>query len=301
MKRAELVERIQAVLDGVATPSQVRELEQRLAVDASARVEFEQWQRLFVALGRVPQASPPEGLVAAVTSTADAHAEIFRVRDQLLNRRVVIGYKRLAGRGAASGFRSIFRRSDRLDSTGERDIMSEQQRIGFGNRKLWAGGAVMVLAVGVAMIAFDLPPKSSDVVGTIAPAERYRAPQSGAEAVQLGQPATAQTSTAGTDISAAATADKADAAAKADKADTAGLKAEKADAAGLKAEKADAAGLKAEKADAAGLKAEKADAAGIKAEKADAAGLKAEKADAAGLKAEKADAAGLKAGKATSN
>ena len=67
--------------------------------------------------------------------------------------------------------------------------MSEQQRIGFGNRKLWAGGAVMVLAVGVAMIAFDLPPKSSDVVGTIAPAERYRAPQAGAEAVQLGQPA----------------------------------------------------------------------------------------------------------------
>ena len=255
MKHAELTECIQAVLDGVATPDQARQLEQQLAVDAAARSEFAQWQQLFVALGQTPQASPPEGLVAAVTAAADAHLQIARCRDQPLDRPAVIAYRRPESRGEASRFRAIFRRSDRSASTRERDIMSEQQRIGFGNRKLWAGGAVMLLAVGVAMIAFDLPPKSSDVVGTIAPAERYRAPQSGAEAVQLGQPTAAQTSTAG--------ADKADAAVKAEKADV-GLKAEKADA-GLKAEKADA-GLKAEKADA-GLKAEKADA-GLKAEKA---------------------------------
>ena len=145
--------------------------------------------------------------------------------------------------------------------------MSEKQRTGFGNRKLWAGGAVMLVAVAVALIAFDLPPKSSDVVGTVAPAERYRAPQSGAEAVQLGQPATAQTSTTGVD--------KADAAVKAEKVDSA-LKAEKVDSA-LKAEKVDSA-LKAEKT-AAAIRAEKVDSA-LKAEKVDAA-LKAEKIDAA--------------------
>jgi len=289
MKHAELVECIQAVLDGVATPDQARQLEQQLAADAAARAEFAQWQHLFAALGRQPQASAPEGLVAAVTAAADAHLQIARNRDQLLERPAVIAYRRPESRGQASGFRAIFRRSNRSDSTREIDIMSERQRIGFGNRKLWAGGAVMLLAVGVAMIAFDLPPRSSDVVGTVAPAERYRAPQSGAEAVQLGQPATgAQTSIAG--------ADKADAAAKAD----AGLKAEKVDA-GMKAEKTDASmraekvdsAMKAEKTDAS-MKAEKVDA-GIKAEKTDAS-MKAEKVDAA-MKAEKVDAA-MKAGKA---
>ena len=299
MKHTELTECIQAVLDGVATPDQARELERQLAVDAAARAEFAQWQRLFVALGRAPQASPPEGLVAAVTAAADAHLQIARCRDQLLDRPAVIAYRRPESRGEASRFRAIFRRSDRPDSTRESGIMSEQQSSGFGNRKLWAGGAVMLVAVGVAMVAFDLPPRSSDVVGTVAPAERYRAPQSGAEAVQLGQPATAQTSTAGADKVDAAKAEKIDAAIKAEKIDSA-LKAEKVDSA-LKAEKVDSA-LKAEKVDSA-LKAEKIDSA-LKAEKIDSA-LKAEKVDsalkaektAAAIKAEKVDSA-LKAEKA---
>jgi hypothetical protein len=285
MNRPELIESIQAVLDGVATPDQARELELQLAVDAAARAEFAQWQCLFEALDHAPQASPPEGLVATVTAAADAHLRIARRRDQLLDRPAVIAYRRPEGWGVASRFRAIFRRSNRSDSTRERDIMSEQQRIGFGNRKLWAGGAVMLLAVGIAMIAFDLPPKSADVVGTVAPAERYRAPQGGAEAVQLGQPATAQTSTAG--------ADKADAAAKAEKTE-AGMRAEKTEAgmraekteAGMRAEKTEA-GMRAEKTEA-GMRAEKTEAA-MKAEKTEAA-LKAEK-TAAALKAEKTDAA----------
>ena len=66
MKHAELVECIQAVLDGVATPDQARKLEQQLAVDAAARAEFAQWQHLFVVLGQAPQASPPEGLVPSL-------------------------------------------------------------------------------------------------------------------------------------------------------------------------------------------------------------------------------------------
>ncbi len=301
MKRAELIECIQAVLDGVATPEQARNLEQQLAGDAAARAEFAQWQRLFVALERAPQASPPEGLVAAVTAAADAHLQIARCRDQLLDRPAVIAYRGPESRGVASRFRAMFRRSDRPGSTRESEIMSEQQRTGFGNRKLWAGGAVMLVAVGVALIAFDLPPRSSDVVGTVAPAERYRAPQSGAEAVQLGQPGTAQTSTAADKADATVKAEKVDSSLKAEKVDSS-LKAEKVDSA-LKAEKVDSA-LKAEKVDSA-LKAEKT-AAAIKAEKVDsalkaertAAAIKAEKADAA-LKAEKIDAA-LKANK-TSN
>jgi hypothetical protein len=286
MKHIELIERIQAVLEGDATPDQARELDRQLAVDASARAEFEQWQRLFVALGRVPQASPPEGLVAAVTSAADAHLKISRGRDQPLDRHAVIGSGVGSKTGSFFGFPGFLSRPRMRPSTTQE---SAHMNI---NRKVLAGGALAAVALGVALVMGGLPPKSENVVGTIAPAERYRAPQSGAEAVQLGQPTTAQTSTAAAGISTAATADKADAAS---------LKAEKADAAGLKAAKADAAGLRAEKADAAGLRAEKADAAGLRAEKADAAGLRAEKADAAGLRAEKADAAGLKADKANSN
>jgi hypothetical protein len=294
---------MQAVLDGVATPDQARQLEQRLAVDAESRAEFAQWQLLFVGLGQTPQASPPEGLVAAVTAAADAHLQIARCRDQLLDRPAVIAYRRPQSRGAFSGFRAIFSRSDRSGTTRETDIMSEQQRIGFGNRKLWAGGVVMLLAVGVAMIAFDLPPKSSDVVGTVAPAERYRAPQSGSEAVQLGQPATAQPSIAGADkVDATANAEKVNAGLKAERIDAA-VKAEKSDAA-VKAEKVDAA-VRAEKSDAA-VRAENANAA-VKAEKSDAA-AKAEKVNAA-IKAEKVDAAAkadkmdasAKANKSTTN
>jgi uncharacterized protein YjbI with pentapeptide repeats len=60
------------------------------------------------------------------------------------------------------------------------------------NRKLVAGGAFAAVAVGIAAIVFDYPPKSQDVMGTIAPAERYRAPQAGAEAVKLGDQTIAQ-------------------------------------------------------------------------------------------------------------
>jgi len=192
MNRTELIERIQAVLEGVASPQEAAELERVLAADPVACAEFEQWQRLFVALDRVPQASPPEGLVAAITAAAAHRLGAVRAADQLLERPNVIGYRHPERRGAASWIRATIRRSIRSGSPLESENMSEQQHIGFGNRKLWVGGAVAVLAVGVAMIAFDLPPKSENVVGTIAPAERYRAPQDSAEAVKLGDQTIAQ-------------------------------------------------------------------------------------------------------------
>ena len=68
--------------------------------------------------------------------------------------------------------------------------MSEQssRRI-FAHRNAWLGGGLAVAAaVVVAQIAFDFPlPK--DVVGTIIPAQRYRAAQNGSEQVQVGAPA----------------------------------------------------------------------------------------------------------------
>ena len=67
--------------------------------------------------------------------------------------------------------------------------MTEQssRRI-FAHRKAWLGaGIAAAAAVVVAQIAFDFPlPK--DVVGTVIPAQRYRAAQNGSEQVQLGAP-----------------------------------------------------------------------------------------------------------------
>ena len=191
MNHTELVERIQAVLEGVALPEQAQELERHLAADASARAEFEQWQRLFVALDRVPQAAPPEGLVAAISVATSHHFGSSHESRQLFERPNVIGYRHPEGRGAASWIRATIRRSIRSGPPVEIE-MSEQQRVGFGNRKLWVGGAVTVLAVGVAMIAFDIPPKSENVTGTIAPAERYRAPQDATAPVKLGDQTMAQ-------------------------------------------------------------------------------------------------------------
>ncbi len=193
MNHAELVERIQAVLEGVALPEEVQELERRLAADASARAEFEQWQRLFVALDRVPQVSPPEGLVAAITAAAPQYSGSSRDADQLFDRPGVIGHRHPESRGAASWIRATIRRHGRSGPPLERGNMSEQQqRIGSGNRKLWVGGGIAVLALGVALIAFDIPPKSENVTGTIAPAERYRAPQDATETVKLGDQTIAQ-------------------------------------------------------------------------------------------------------------
>ena len=191
-KHSELTERIQAVLDGVATPEQALELERQLAADASARAEFEQWHRLFVALERVPQASPPEGLVAAVTAAASHRLDSIRDFNQLSAPANVIGYRHPEGRRSVSWIGATIRRPSRSGPQGESENMSEQQRIGFGTRKLWVGGAISALVVAVAMVGFDLPPKSESIVGTIAPAERYRAPQDNTEAVKLGDQTIAQ-------------------------------------------------------------------------------------------------------------
>lgn len=192
-KHSELTERIQAVLDGVATPGQALELERLLAADPSARAEFEQWHRLFVALDRVPQASPPEGLVAAITAAASQRLDSIRDFDQLSESADVIGYRHPEGRRSVSWIGATIRRPSRSGPRGESWNMSEQQqRIGFGTRKLWVGGALSALVVAVAMIGFDLPPKSESIVGTIAPAERYRAPQDNTEAVKLGDQTIAQ-------------------------------------------------------------------------------------------------------------
>jgi hypothetical protein len=192
MNHTELTERMHAVLDGAATPEQARELERLLAGDPAAQSEFEGWQRVFQALERMPRACPPQVLVAAVSAAMARRPAPHRTSHQLFARPGVLGHRHLADRSTSSRIRATFRRLRRSETLEETDVMSEQKNVGFGNRKLWAGGAVAVLVVGVAIFTFDYPPKGEDVVATIVPAERYQAPQAGAEAIKLGDQTIAQ-------------------------------------------------------------------------------------------------------------
>jgi uncharacterized protein YjbI with pentapeptide repeats len=192
MNRTELTERMHAVLDGAATPEQARELERLLAGDTAAQLEFDGWRSVFQTLEHMPRASPPEGLVAAVSAAMAHRPAPLRTSHQLFTRPGVLEHRHLAGRSASSRIRATFRRLRRSETLEETEVMSEQKNMSFRNRKLWAGGAVAVLIVGVAIFTFDYPPKGGDVVATIVPAERYQAPQAGAEAIKLGDQSIAQ-------------------------------------------------------------------------------------------------------------
>ena len=74
--------------------------------------------------------------------------------------------------------------------------MSQQSRF-FASRKGWLGvGIVAAAAVVVAQLGFDFP-VAKDVMGTVAPAQRYRAAPNGSEDVKL-PPATTPGAAIGT-------------------------------------------------------------------------------------------------------
>ena len=171
-KHSPLTALIHAVLDGEASDAEKRELEMRLSADPAARAELEDWKRLFEALDAMPKEHAPEGLVASITAAmpvppgaTDAAGQPFPV-------------PRVLGHTPAGILRRVPTRSV---------TMSEQSsRRTFANRKAWVGGGIAVaVAVVVTQVALDFP-LSKDVVGTIIPAQRYRAVQNGSEQVQVG-------------------------------------------------------------------------------------------------------------------
>ena len=158
------------------------------------------------------------------------------------------------------------------------------------SRKIWAGSALAAVALGIVVFASGYPPKAEDLTGTVAPAERYRAPQAGGDAIKLSEPSGSATAvpaltTAGIEAAqadASRTMQKSDAQLQAEKADASRI-AQKSDAQ-LQAEKADASRI-AQKNDAQ-RQAGKADASRI-AQKTDAQ-LQAEKTEASKATAERA-------------
>ena len=76
--------------------------------------------------------------------------------------------------------------------------MSQQHSGLFAKRRTWIGAAIAAAAVvAVAQYGFDFPPRGEDVLGTIVPAQRYRAPQATAQDIKVdGQPAGPSTTAA---------------------------------------------------------------------------------------------------------
>ena len=224
LKHSPLTELMHAVLDGEASNAEARELETRLAADPAARAEFGDWKRLFEALDAVPKEHAPEGLVASIASAMPQAPGASGAASQPFPDPRVLGH-------------TLFGISRRVPTRSVTMTEQSSRRI-FAHRKAWLGGGIAAAAaVVVAQIAFDFPlPK--DVVGTVIPAQRYRAAQNGSEQVQVVAPAGQATPTGTVPDASRALAEKsaAESAVKADKAQTE-LKADRMQSE-LKADKA---------------------------------------------------------------
>ena len=184
-------ELMHGVLDGEASDAQARQLQQLLAGDAQLREEYDALQGLFSALRQVPQREPPAGLAASVISALDARQISLQPQHQLSSRPRVI---------SATPRESISRNSINTWLNGlvtnflrSIDMSNQQTPSTFGNRKLWIGGAMAAVAViVVAQFGFDGKTSAKDTIGTIAPADRYRAPQATAADVNVGTPNSGQ-------------------------------------------------------------------------------------------------------------
>ena len=224
LKHSPLTELMHAVLDGEASDAEARELEMRLAADPAAQAEFEDWKRLFEALDAVPKEHAPEGLVASIASAMPQAPGASGAASQPFPDPRVLGH-------------TLFGISRRVPTRSVTMTEQSSRRI-FAHRKAWLGGGIAAAAaVVVAQIAFDFPlPK--DVVGTVIPAQRYRAAQNGSEQVQVVAPAGQATPTGTVPDASRALAEKsaAESAVKADKAQTE-LKADRMQSE-LKADKA---------------------------------------------------------------
>ncbi len=204
MKTDRLHELTHLVLDGEATAEEACELERLIAADSAAKVQFDEMRRLFDGLAAVPKAYPPEGLVASVMARLPASGSGARV-GQLFSQPGVIGLTSREAAAKSPGISATVRRFFQPGPFFRGANMSEQQRGSSGNRKVWIGAGIAVAAVAVFAVfsAVDFPPSGTDAAGTIAPVQRYRAPQMTGDDVKVGgasgqSASTAKPSDAGT-------------------------------------------------------------------------------------------------------
>lgn len=189
MPSIELQRLMHAVLDGEATRDEADDLQRRLAASPAARAEFEELQRLFRDLAAVPKKHPPEGLVASVTAALPRIPQHGSRDDQLS----------AASRVLRASPDDITLRSDGPAQQQQQPVppqrsfpMTQPHPPYSAKRKALIGGGIALVAVLIVwQFGFDQATRSEDVAGTIAAAQRYRAPQ-GAADIRLGDQSLAQ-------------------------------------------------------------------------------------------------------------
>jgi anti-sigma factor RsiW len=209
MNDPKLIRLMHEVLDGEASPEDARELARRVAADPGARATYEELQRLFEAIGRVPKAFPPEGLVAAVMAKLPARIARQDRPHQLFSQSGVIGASSDEIRGIRTGSAArVQRTSDPNSHVGGNQMNDEQKRGSFSKNKVWIGIGLALAGVVVATQYFNFPPTSETTSGTIVPAQRYRAEQPTAADVKVGDATTGSGQTAPTGVGSGADAAK---------------------------------------------------------------------------------------------
>ena len=174
MNAASVTRLMHAVLDGEATPDEARDLDRLLEADQALRERFGEWRAIFEAMGRVSPAYPPEGLVAAVMANIPQFPA--RPGSQLPAHSPVFGVTSDPHRAIPATSAPILRSPRAMAPPG--GMMSDQQELPSSKRKIWIGAGIAAVAViVVGGYALDVPPGSKDAVGTIAPAQRFVAPQ----------------------------------------------------------------------------------------------------------------------------
>jgi anti-sigma factor RsiW len=198
MKHSEATELMHAVLDGEASAEESRTLQRLLDSDADARAEFAALERLFKVLHSVPQQYPPEGLVAAVTAALPRETKRHAVSRQPLAGSRVVRHASSDTLDAIRGDAETRQPARRSEPPTRSNFMSQQHSGLFAKRRTWIGAAIAAAAVvAVAQYGFDFPPRGEDVLGTIVPAQRYRAPQATAQDIKVdGQAVTPSTTPA---------------------------------------------------------------------------------------------------------
>ncbi len=177
MKPDELLELMHEVLDGGASASESRKLDQLLSQDPVARAEFEDLQRLFAGLNTMPKELPPVDLVSTVMARIPAARRRSLWRSQLFSRLGVLRLLSMQSGASTAGRSDKTWPVSRFETSSRNDKMSTDKGL-FSKRIVWIGAGVVAAAVVVATRFFDIPPNSG--VGTIVPAQRFQATQPGA-------------------------------------------------------------------------------------------------------------------------
>src|SRR5215469_3451541 len=180
MNKQELTELMHAVLDGEATAGERRALERELAADPAARARFDELRELFDGLERIPKAYPPEGLVAWVMANVNIRQTgASRGRfDQLFGWSRIIGLTAKEDRGISPGKWATVPSDNEHGPIFRGEHMSEKMSGSISKRKVLIGAGIAVAAAVVTTsFLLDSSTTGKESVGTIVPAQRYRADQ----------------------------------------------------------------------------------------------------------------------------